>query len=117
MDKETILSLFIGGQSFEQFLVAFGFGLLGLLGSLLVQLVKSNKKIKTSGGFSLARWVQDNWIRTALSILIILVGAARGEMVTQHFGDWGPLGLGFMTDKVIEALIKVKGTFSLSKAP
>lgn len=114
MDKGQLAHLLIGEQSSEAFLAALIFGLIGLLASLFVQLIKSHRKIADTGGFSLIRWLQDNYARIILSFLIILVGAAKGELVSQHFGDWGCLGLGFMTDKAIEALLKIKTNFKFS---
>lgn len=115
MDRGQLAALLIDGQSIEQFTAAIIMGLVGLIASLLLQIFKSSKKIRTNGGFRIARWLQDNWVRVLFSLLIIVVGAAKGELVSKHCGDWGPVGLGFMTDKVIEALTKLKGTFNFTK--
>lgn len=114
MDRDNLTTLLIDGQTTEQFTVNLVLGLIGLIGSLLVQLIRSWDTIKSTGGFSIIRWLQDNYFRVLLSILIILVGAARFELVTNHFGDWGAMGLGFMTDKVIEGLLKLKKSLKLN---
>jgi hypothetical protein len=113
MNKGELESILLDGQSSEQFIAAVILGLIGLLGSIFLQLFKSKKKIKESGGFRLGTWIKDNFARVSLSLLIIIIGAAKGKLVTDHFGDWGPIGLGFMTDKVIESLSKLKGSFNL----
>lgn len=114
MDRDALKGLLLDGQSTEQFTASLILGFIGLVGSLLFQLLKSRDKINARGGFRLGHWWMDNWTRVCVSILIITVGAAKGGLVTEHFGDWGAMGLGFMTDKAIEALLKLKSSFNFS---
>ena len=111
----AFLQSFLGEQTLVQFSVQLTWGLIGLIGSILIQILKSKSKIKQNGGFRLGHWLDDNLIRLLISFLIIFVGSVRGDLVVNQFGEYGCMGLGFMTDKAIEALLKLDFSFLKTK--
>lgn len=114
MDKESFFTHFFNGQPIEQVLSAFAWGMIGLAGSVMIELLRSRHKIKAKGGFRFGRWAKDNFYRTLFSVFIIFVGAAYGNDLLDRVGEYGPLALGFMTDKIIEGVLKFKKSFTFN---
>lgn len=90
------------------------FSIIGFVISVLIELLRTRKKIKAKGGFSIKVWLLDNWVRSSLSIILILVGVLYIPEIGKLIGfdlevnNKGALVAGFMTDKIIEALITIK---------
>ncbi len=92
------------------------FGFVGLISSILVELIRHKNVVKSKGGFSIGYWFQDNFARVLLSIIIIIVGVLYSDdLVGVGVGNKGALVLGFCTDKIIETIISLKLTNVLSK--
>ncbi len=76
--------------------------------------------MKDTFGFSIKIWMNDNWIRFILSIIIIFVGVLYTSDLGKQFGldlqvnNKGALITGFMTDKLIETLISLQPQIILS---
>ena len=118
----TILSNVLNGQTKEQYISLVIFAIIGLLISALVELIRARRKIVAKGGFSLSVWFSDNWQRSILSILIISVGVLFSPEIGKFFGldinlsNKGALVTGFMTDKIVEALLIIDLKALLNKA-
>lgn len=111
INKDSLISNVLNGQSTEMYISLIIFAIIGLLISVFIELIRARKKIIAKGGFSLPIWFSDNWSRCVLSILIIFVGVFFSPEIGSFFGldmivgNKGALFAGFMTDKVIEALL------------
>ncbi len=120
INKDSLVCHVLNGQTKEQYISLLIFGFLGLLVSILVELLRAKNKIKEKGGFSFAIWFTDNWARTLLSILVIVIGVlyapdlGKGFGLDLQVGNKGALITGFMTDKLIEALISLQPQVVLS---
>lgn len=109
INKDSLISDVLNGQSKEQYLSLLICGAIGLIASLLVELIRHKDDIKTSGGFSFAYYLRDNFARMLLSIIIITVGVLYSkDLVGIEVGNKGALAVGFMTDKIIEMIISLK---------
>ena len=111
MDKTELLSTLLNGQTKEQYISFLIYGILGFIASILVQLIKSRKKIKEKGGFSFSYWFLDNWLRGVLSLLCIFIGVLYAPEIGNFVGmnlelsNKGALITGFFTDKIVEVLV------------
>lgn len=121
MDKGKFIDSLLNGQTKEQYLALLIFAFIGLFISMFVELLRARKRIEAKGGFSLAIWFGDNWLRCMLSILVIAVGVLYapeiGETVgmTLELSNKGALVTGFFTDKIVEALIDLKPQVIITK--
>jgi hypothetical protein len=118
-----IIGILLGDRSKEEYIGLVIFALIGLVASALIEIVRARKKIKARGGFSLKIWLYDNWARILLSILVILIGVLYGPEIgksigiTLEVGNKAALVTGFMTDKIIEALVTIKRKGVAKKNP
>lgn len=115
MNKDTLISDFLNGQSTEEVTAAFVWGLIGLSFSIILELIRGSHNIKTNGGFKFTTWILDNTVRTVASIFLIAIGSVFGEMITGEIPIWASCLVGFFTDKVIEAIIKFKSNVDITK--
>lgn len=85
------------------------YALLGVLLSYLTEYNKSRKAIKKAGGFQIAVWIKENWVRSVLNLLAIFIGIVFmdkfNDGTTSNFGAF-MLGIGL--DVMIDRLIKIK---------
>jgi len=115
MNKDTLMSSLLNGQSIEIFTASLIWGLIGLIISLLLEIIRGSESIKRKGGFRFITWLQNNFVRMLASIMLILVGSIFGEMITGEIPIWASALIGFVTDKVIEALIKFKSKVDITQ--
>ena len=109
INKDSLINDVLSGQTKEQYITLIIFAFLGLIGSLLVELIRNKEVIKKSGGFSLGYWFTNNFARLLLSIIIVFVGVLYTEdLVGIAIGNKGALVMGFCTDKIIETIISLK---------
>lgn len=112
--KTQIVENVLQGKSSVEYITLIIFALIGLVISAIIEVIRARKKIKAKGGFSLKVWVLDNWLRVFLSFMIISVGVLFTDDIGNYLGinigvgQKGALVMGFMTDKIIEALMTVK---------
>lgn len=114
MNKDSLQANFLNGQSSEEFTASLIWAGIGLLLSMMLELVASSK-VKRTGGFSFGFWLKDNIIRIITSVFVIFVGSAFGDKITGEIPNWGAFLIGFVTDKVIESLIKFKSKVDISQ--
>lgn len=111
INKDSLLSDVLNGQSKEQYLSLLICGAIGLIASLLVEVIRHKDDIKKSGGFNIAYYLRDNFARMLLSIIIITIGVLYSkDLVGIDIGNKGALVTGFCTDKIIETIVSLKLT-------
>lgn len=111
INKDSLYTSIIGSYSKEEYISLLLYGFIGLLGSILVELIRHKKNIKSNGGFNTAYWVADNFYRLLLSVLVIVIGVLyTQDLVGMSVGNKGAVVLGFCTDKIIETLVSLKLT-------
>lgn len=116
INKDSLCNAVFNGQSKETYISLLIYASIGLLMSVLVELIKGRKNIKEKGGFSILYWGENNWDRILLSILAIIVGVNFTEdLINIQVSNLGALTMGFVTDKIVEALITFKDKFNLGK--
>lgn len=108
MNKDSVLKNLFNGQSMDVVIPLFIWGLIGLLFSAIVDLLRNHTKIERTGGFSWAFWLGDNSLRFILSLLAVFIGSVFNDKLLGISGNIGALLVGFCTDKLIEALVKFK---------
>lgn len=113
MNKDSLVVNFLGGESLQDFLPMFLWAIIGLVLSMLLELVASSK-IKRTGGFIFSFWLKDNFVRMITSIFIIFIGSVFGSKIVGELSNWGTFTIGFLTDKSIEALIKLRKKVDLT---
>lgn len=115
IDKKDLCNNLLNGKTKEEYLVLVICAIIGLIASLLVELIRHKNDIKKKGGFSFIYWLQDNWSRMLLSVIIILIGVLyTQDLVGIEVGNKGALVMGFCTDKIIETIVSLKLTNVLS---
>lgn len=107
MNKDSLQVYLLNGISIESFYASFVWGIIGFIASMILELIASSK-IKKTGGFSFNFWIKDNFFRVIVSFIIILIGSTFGTQITGQLQNWSSLIIGFITDKLIEGLIKFK---------
>lgn len=115
MNTDSIQNNFFNGQDINVIVPFLIWGYIGLVLSVLVDIVRNKEKIKRTGGFNLGFWIQDNLVRVISSILIVLVGVLFSEDLLGIKGNLGAFAAGFITDKVIEMLIKFRSNVDLTR--
>ena len=111
INSDSLVYSILSGQTKEQYLGLILFGFLGLIASVLVELIRHKSNIKITGGFNLGYWFTDNFARLLLSILIVFVGVLyTQDLVGIEIGNKGALVMGFCTDKIIETIVSLKLT-------
>jgi hypothetical protein len=114
MDLTTITNHILNGQTSEQFVALLFWGLMGFFCSILIELLRHTKKIKTKGGFDFVFWFKDNSIRFILSVLTIIIGVLfTNDLIGKDIGNFSALLSGLVTDKIIEALTKFKSIINV----
>jgi len=114
MDNAILTSNILNGQTKEQFIALLLWGFVGFIFSILIELLRHTKKIKTKGGFNFAFWLKDNTIRFILSVLAIVIGVLfTPDLIGKDIGNFSALLAGLVTDKIIEALTKFKSIINV----
>lgn len=113
MNKDTLISNVLGGQSIEEFLSLLIWGLLGLIFSISIELVRHNKKIKRTGGFNITFYLKDNLARFISTILAMVVGIIFKDEFFGISDMKGAIIAGLVTDKIIEAISKFKDSINI----
>ena len=113
MNIDSIKNNFFNGQDINVIIPFLIWGYIGLVLSLLVDIVRNKEKIKRLGGFSPSFWFQDNFVRMISSIIVVLVGCLFSEDLLGIKGNLGAFAAGFITDKLIEMLIKFRSNVRL----
>lgn len=109
MDKTNITNNVLNGQTPDQFVSLLIWGFVGFIFSIFLELLRHKKKIKTNGGFVLSFWLKDNIIRFILSIMAIVIGVLfTPDLIGKDISNFSALLAGLVTDKIIEALTKIK---------
>jgi hypothetical protein len=112
--KKEIVENILQGKTPAEYIALMVFAFLGLVISAVIEVIRARKKIKAKGGFSLKVWLLDNSLRVFLSMMIISIGVLYTEDIGRYLGisigvgQKSALVMGFMTDKIIEALMTVK---------
>lgn len=115
MNKDSLEIYLLNGQPSEEVIASIIWGLIGLVLSLLLEIIRGSQSIKTKGGFRLGIWASNNIARLFASLIVVVIGSVFGRMVTGEIPVWASCLVGFVTDKVIEAFIKFKSTVDISK--
>ena len=111
MDNNILLDTLLNGQTKEGFIALLIYGYLGLIISLLIELMFHSKKIKKTGGFKIRYYFKDNIYRLIISILSVVIGATFTEdIIGVAVSLKGAFILGLASDKVIQWVIKLKKT-------
>lgn len=114
MNKDSLKYHFLNGQSTEEFTALFFWALIGLLLSVIIELIRHKNKIKNTGKFNLSFWIQDNSLRLFASVLTILLGVLFNDDLLGISGTKGAIAVGLITDKLIEAIMKFRDTINIS---
>jgi len=102
---ETIIE----GLTFEKLGIFYAIGLLGMVMSMLLQQIHHSEPIKAHGGFKWTTWFLENWKRTVLNLLGILVGILFSEhLLGITLTAWSAFLSGWATDDVIDSLLNKK---------
>ncbi len=115
MNKDSIQNNFLNGQNINDFIPLLMWGLIGLVLSIFVDILRNKEKIKRTGGFNFPFWFRDNAVRTVISLITVLIGCIFSEDLLGITGNLGALMAGFITDKIIEMLIKFRSNVSLTR--
>jgi len=111
INTDSLFYKAFGTASREDYVVLISYGILGLLISMLIELIRNKNKIKSQGGFKLTYWFYDNFARILLSIIAIFVGIQFSpELLNLKISNWGALVAGISTDKIIETLVSLKSS-------
>ncbi len=111
INKDSIVCAALNGQSNNDFIALLLWALLGVLASLLIELLRNKDKIRKSGGFSPLYWFQNNIVRLLLSIICIIVGLNFGDKFGFEIKTmFGAFAIGLSTDKILEAIVSMKYT-------
>lgn len=113
MNKDTLISSVLGGQSTEEFVSLLIWGIVGLILSISIELVRHNKKIKRTGGFSFVFYLKDNIARFVATILAMVVGIIFKDEFFGISNMKGAIIAGLITDKIIEAISKFKDNLNV----
>jgi len=99
----------IEGLTWTKLFQFYAIGLLGMVISMLVQQVHHAQVIQAHGGFKWSKWILENWKRTVLNLLGILVGVLFTEnLLGITLTAWSAFLAGYATDDVIDALVNRK---------
>lgn len=113
--QDTVASHFLNGQTKASFIAIMLWGLIGFVFSVILDLIRHRDKIKKKGGFSLAYWITDNWLRAVASIMAIFIGSIFSEdLFDTPVSNKGALIAGLVTDKTIEAFMFLKDKINVS---
>lgn len=112
---DSIQSNFLNGQNINDFIPLLIWGLIGLTLSIFVDILRNKEKIKRTGGFNLAYWIKDNSVRFIVSLITVLIGCIFSDDLLGITGNLGALMAGFITDKIIEMLVKFRNNVDLTK--
>jgi len=103
------METFLEGITLTKFLLLYALALLGMITSILAHQVKYAKKIQRMGGFKMATWVNENWQRSALTLIVMLIGIIFSEeTIGIPLTPWAAFLAGFTTDKIIDSLLNRK---------
>jgi hypothetical protein len=115
MNRDTLQSHILNGETSEQFTALLIWGLLGLILSTLLEMIRHKSKIKIKGGFNFIFWIKDNAIRLIVSLIAVIIGVSFSkDLIGIEVSNLGAISAGFCTDKIIEALIKFKSLTKIS---
>jgi len=106
---ETILN----GLTIEMYFAYLFYLLIGFVISILSEQVKYENPIKRNGGFKVATWIQENWKRGILTVLLIHVCVVFMEDVIGETASlWRALLIGgtfgYTIDGLIDMIVKKK---------
>lgn len=108
MDKTTVETNILNGQTPDQFVALLFWGLIGFICSILIERTIS-KRIKTVPHLPFGEYVKENIARFLLSIMAILIGVLfTPDLLGRDISNFSALLVGLGTDKIIEILIKLK---------
>lgn len=113
IDKDTLVTNILNGQTKEQYTSLLIFAFIGLLISICAQLIRARKRIKTKGGFSLKVWINENYLRAIMSILVIIVGVLYSPEIGGYIGvdlqvnNFGALITGAITDVLVDVIVNL----------
>lgn len=103
---KSYLEHIVGPNDLVSFAAAFTFALIGIFLSLLLHARNRNKQSKSTPiTFSWGFLLKDNLQRMATSLLLTFVGLRfSNELLGMEFTMWTALIVGFLLDKVAQAL-------------
>lgn len=115
MNRDSLQNNFFNGQDLNILVPLLVWGIIGLILSVLVDVLRNKEKIKRTGGFNLIFFIRDNIVRLIVSLLSVLIGVLFNDELFGIEGNLGGLLAGFFSDKIIEALVKFRNNIDLSK--
>lgn len=116
MNTDSLKYHLLNGQTNEQFISLLFWAYMGLILSLLIEVMRHKNKIGKVG-FSLKFWAKDNIVRMVVSNITIIIGISfTKELIGHEIGNWGSFLSGLATDKIIEALIKFQSVIVIKKS-
>lgn len=100
-ERGEVRELILGEDtSWLQFAVYWMFGMLGFVGSLLMDVYSSGEGMKD---FSFRFWYKDNKVRVFISMFFItLFIIFSKELIELNVSNWSSLIIGFTIDKIME---------------
>lgn len=105
MEKST-LDILLNGMSLSSFGAYFILGMIGVIVSMLAEILRTNNKCKAKGEtftFSLGYWIKDNFIRLVLSMIIVILGVLyTKDLLGIEINSMLALSAGFNSDKLVE---------------
>ena len=114
--KEQFTTTLLGGETVGQFIAYLLFAILGILCSFLIEIMRHQDTIKKTGGFKISTWISDNWVRGLLSIIaVFLICTGSTQLLNMSPSTWTAFSGGLVIDKIIEAIINMKNSFTTPK--
>lgn len=114
INKDSIINEALNGTSTNDFVAYLLWAGVGLIASVLIELIRHHKAIKDKGGFSIKFWLLDNLARFLLSIIAIIVGILFSpDVLGVTISNFGAFMAGLVTDKIVEALITLKDKINI----
>ncbi len=106
METKSTLDLLLNGMSLQQFTVFFILGMVGVVGSMIMEMYKKRMNFKAEGksfDFSMGYWIKDNAMRFILSTFAVIVGILfTKDVLDTELNNFTAFLAGFNTDKIIE---------------
>lgn len=112
---QEIINTILGGLTIVQLISYFVWSILGFITSLLIEIIRHRKTVKERGGFSIKYWIADNSARFLLTIVAMIVGIVFStQMLNIQPSIFEAFSAGLISDKIIEAIIKLKDTLNIN---
>lgn len=110
---KTFTEKLLGGMPPDDYFAYLIWAVVGFIVSLLHELIRGQENIKASGGFSIAYYWKENWMRLVLSLLLINIGIVFYNRIfplptSTPLCTFLALMLGFSHDKIMEMLNKLR---------